>query len=125
MITKHTLSQLAAGSLLLLCFTGFAFAQTATGTVRGGVTDRFGGLVPQAQVTVSDGDGVAQKIESGDDGKFTITHLAPGHYAVSVSAKGLVPAYESDLVVDSGKVTVDDFVLEISDVAVEQVNANE
>ncbi len=80
----------------LLFFSGMgplrpAFAQTATGTLRGQVADPSGAVIPQASLTVTSAAGVSRTGASDATGQYAITGLAPGQYTVSVQATGFSP----------------------------------
>jgi hypothetical protein len=114
MLRKSQTLQLALGLLLLLGTATTTFAQVATGTVRGTVTDPSGGLVPQADVTLSNTSGFSRKVKSSAAGTFEIPHLVPGRYSLSVQAKGFSPAQIADVLVYSDKVDTETVALDIS-----------
>jgi len=62
-------------------------AQTATGGVRGVLSDDSGAVIPAANVTLA-GAGVSKTIQTQADGTFSTVGLAPGQYTVSVTYPG-------------------------------------
>jgi Carboxypeptidase regulatory-like domain len=85
--------------LLALCLTTFfffsglspspsAWAQTATGSLRGQVADPSGAVIPQASITVTSGTGVSKTGTSDASGQYAISGLAPGQYTVTAQAPG-------------------------------------
>ncbi|HEY6386040.1 MAG TPA: carboxypeptidase regulatory-like domain-containing protein, partial [Candidatus Acidoferrum sp.] len=83
------------GALLLAAAAGNrGQAQTATGTLRGQVTDPSGAAVTSATVLVTTPSGAATTATSNRDGIFEVTGLAPGKYGVKVIAPGFT-TYEN------------------------------
>src|ERR1700760_4788874 len=99
------------------------FAQSATGTVRGSVTDPSGALVPQATITISNTSGFSRKITSSAAGSFELPRLVPGRYSLTVSAKGFGTATLDDVEVFGDKVTPETIKLDVSAEAEVQVTA--
>src|SRR6266516_2898524 len=85
-------------SLRLLSFTlafffglsAIAFAQEETAaTISGKVMDATGALVPKATVVVTNKEtGAERRVESNDDGLFTVSPLPPGPYSIAVERTG-------------------------------------
>ncbi|HEY4357508.1 MAG TPA: TonB-dependent receptor [Acidobacteriaceae bacterium] len=107
-------------SVLMLGMPLPVFAQSATGTVRGTVTDPSGALVPQADVTVANATGLSRKIKSSASGSFEVKGLVPGRYSLMVSAKGFATAVMGDVQVFGDKVANEEVKLDIS--ATSEVN---
>lgn len=63
--------------------------RSGTGTISGTVKDDTGGVIPGATITVSTEKGVAQTVQSGADGTYTVRGLPPGSYSVSATYSGL------------------------------------
>jgi hypothetical protein len=110
-----SLSAIVAGSS--------ANAQSATGTVKGSVTDPSGALVPQASITISNISGFSRKLTSSAAGAFEIPRLVPGRYSLSVTAKGFGAAQVEDVEVFGDKVTPETVKLDISVESEVQVTA--
>jgi hypothetical protein len=75
----------------LLCaafFAGPLKAQTATGTLRGQVTDPSGAAIGNATVQVITPGGAAMTATTNRDGNFELTGIAPGKCDVKVIAPG-------------------------------------
>ncbi|HEV2353245.1 MAG TPA: carboxypeptidase-like regulatory domain-containing protein, partial [Puia sp.] len=64
-------------------------AQATWSTISGYVNDPSGAVIPGANVTVTEErTGVATKGVTDSTGLYTITHLSPGTYTVTVQAPG-------------------------------------
>jgi hypothetical protein len=65
---------------------------TATGTLRGHITDQTGALIPGAAVTITDGSGATVKTTSADSaGAYSASGLAAGGYVVQATFQGFAP----------------------------------
>ncbi|MBD0325854.1 MAG: carboxypeptidase regulatory-like domain-containing protein, partial [Pyrinomonadaceae bacterium] len=92
--------------VLLLALTASAytvFAQQAAGTLRGVVTDEFGGVIIGATVTATDQSGTQKTATTNDDGVYTISGLAPGRYTLSVQATGFAVYENTEVDVVAGR----------------------
>jgi hypothetical protein len=66
-----------------------AFGQAVYGSIYGTVTDASGAVVPGANVTVTDEEkGVSVKTQSNASGDYTVEHLIPDTYDVTVDFTG-------------------------------------
>ena len=66
-----------------------AFAQRATGSIQGMISDQTGAIIPNAVVTVTNSStGAARQSTSNNDGLYNVPDLQPGEYTISVEAKG-------------------------------------
>jgi hypothetical protein len=92
---------------MMLCTAGVVYGQSATGTVKGTVTDATGALVPQAEVVVTNAGGGVMKVKSNASGDFEASRLVPGRYSLSVSAKGFSTTEIDDVAVNGGKITIE------------------
>jgi len=93
------------GRLLLilgLC-AGIAFAQQPTGTIKGQVTDEFGGVIVGATVSAVDPNGVEKTATTNGDGAYTVNGLAPGKYTVRVTVKGFGNYEQADVELTAGR----------------------
>jgi Carboxypeptidase regulatory-like domain len=73
----------------LLCLTPAGFAQNATGTVLGHVTDSTGAVIPDATVTLTNSNtGVTRQFKTNGTGDFVFVDQNPGPYSLSVQAAG-------------------------------------
>ncbi|HEX7999200.1 MAG TPA: TonB-dependent receptor [Pyrinomonadaceae bacterium] len=89
--------------LALLVSAQAVFAQQATGTLRGVVTDEFGGVIIGATVTVTDQSGTQKTATTNDDGVYTVSGLAPGRYNVNVQAAGFAVYENAEVDVAAGR----------------------
>src|SRR6266852_1824703 len=96
-------------SVLLTCFALFAggvFAQSATtGSIEGTVTDSSGAAVPGITVKVTSPNLISpQSVNTDDNGRYHISNLPPGKYAVVVeSVKGFSKFEKADVEVNLSK----------------------
>jgi outer membrane receptor protein involved in Fe transport len=76
-------------AVCVLTFSPLAFGQAVYGSIYGSVTDSTGAAIPDATVTVKDeAKGTSVTAQSNGAGEFTIEHLIPDVYDVTVAAKG-------------------------------------
>ncbi|MGH9676738.1 MAG: carboxypeptidase-like regulatory domain-containing protein, partial [Candidatus Acidiferrum sp.] len=80
-----------------------SYSQTATGSIRGQVTDPSGAAVGGATVMVTSPTGKAAQATTNRDGVFEVSGLAPGKYGAKVFAKGFAVAEEQAIDVASGQ----------------------
>ena len=84
-----------------LCLTNWAFAQNATGTIDGRVTDASGAAVPNAAVAVTNlATNVRLTTITNGEGRFYQRYLQPGSYSVSVEKTGFQKFVQSNLLLD-------------------------
>ena len=101
--------------LTLVALLGFcALAQETTGSITGTVTDPSGAAIPNAKVEAT-GAGLTRAFDTTTDtsGNFQLTNLAPGQYAVQVSAQGFGSLKKTEIGVVIGKTIRLDFKLEV------------
>lgn len=93
-----------AVSLYLLIFfcLGTVLAQTATGSLRGKVTDPSGAVVQGATVTAKGSDGKETTVKTNAQGIYELKGLAPGNYTVTVTATGFAQDTEPNVNVAAG-----------------------
>ena len=104
------------GRLLLilgLC-AGIAFAQQPTGTIKGQVTDEFGGVIVGATVSAVDPNGVEKTATTNGDGAYTVNGLAPGKYTVRVTGKGFGNYEQADVEVTAGRAQQLNIILKVT-----------
>ncbi len=95
---------LRAGLLTALALTlslVSTFAQ-GVGTLRGTVTDEFGGTIVGATVTATDASGTTKTASTNGDGAYSITGLMPGTYTVRAVAGGFAAFEDAGVAVAAG-----------------------
>ncbi len=94
--------------LVLCCVLGVAFtagkAQTVDSQqISGTVADATGAVVPNAEVTVTNGaTGLAKKVTSDASGNYIVLDIPIGSYSVKATAKGFKAALVQGVTVDVG-----------------------
>jgi hypothetical protein len=77
------------------------WAQTATGTITGTVTDSGGSVVPSAQIVVQDrATGLTYKAQAGQDGSYVVPYLPIGDYGITVTAPGFESFHQTSATLD-------------------------
>ena len=96
--------RLVALFCVVLSFAASAAAQSsATGTIKGTVTDSSGGVLPGASVVVTNREtNVARSSVSSGAGEWTIPTLPVGRYDVAVELDGFKKSTQSDVQVEAG-----------------------
>src|SRR6516165_5967263 len=109
------LGVLAILGFVALPITPSANAQTAsTSTVTGGVYDKTGATVPNAEVVLEDVDTRGSTTTTtAADGGFIFPAVRPGNYRIKVVAKGFRNAVVNSVRVEVGKSTQFSVVLEL------------
>jgi hypothetical protein len=110
----HVLSLAATVLFVILMYCAPACAQTtiSTGSIVGTVTDKTGGVIPEAKVAISSKatGGVVNVVTTGA-GTYNSGGLIPGDYTVRVEAKGfqtsVVPVIVQVGVTSNGNVTLE------------------
>jgi hypothetical protein len=89
---------------LVLFLAGGAWAQKATGELRGTIQDPSKATVPKAAVTVKDtSTGLTFSTVSGSDGAFIVPNLLPGSYSLTVVATGFQTSVVEGVIVETGR----------------------
>ena len=99
--------------IVLLCATA-ALAQRNVGSLKGSVTDEFGGVIVGATVVATDANGATKTATTTNDGNFTLSGLAPGKYDVKVSAQGFANFENAEVVVAAGPAQKLDVTLKVT-----------
>lgn len=82
-------------------------ARAGAAALSGTVVDTNGGVVPGARVALRHHTGAdAQTIQSGSDGQFNFTGLAPGPYRLTVTAPGMTAYASPDIDLQAGDVRI-------------------
>ena len=109
---------LAALVAMMLLSTAVSFGQAITGRIVGTVSDPSGAVIADAAVTAKNADtGVTYNTTTGSEGFYTVADLPPGHYDVSVEAKGFKRGLITGSVVQVQQSTRLDFTLAAGDVS--------
>jgi hypothetical protein len=109
-------------SFLLLLALG-THAQYRAG-LSGTVTDRQGGVVSNAKVTVTSNEtGVSQEAMTDDNGSYTVNRLAPGLYKVTVEKDGFKQAVLDNVQVAGEQMNPANVILDVGAIA-ESVTVN-
>jgi hypothetical protein len=88
---------------VLFAATNFAlFAQSATATLSGTVTDEKGGLVPSSIVKVMNtGTGFERTVNTNENGSFVVPLLPPSTYRVTIEREGFAPFEITEVVLNA------------------------
>lgn len=117
-------------TIILLLFLGSwttVFSQNNAGSLRGQITDSFGGIVTNASVTAIDTAKKEYTIPVDSEGQYVFNSLKPGIYTIKVNAEGFSP-YENAAVkiISAGETLTLDISLAVANAAAEvKINADE
>ena len=89
-----------------------AMGQAASGILRGQVSDPSGAVIPGATVSATPATGQTKTAQSDGQGRYELSGLVPGKYAVTAAAKGFT-AFQQDVEVAARQVTNLDIPLQI------------
>src|SRR5215472_9794599 len=101
---------------VLLLFLGFAVRRGAAqeATIVGTVTDPSGAAVPNASITIVNGDtGQQRTLKTNGEGQYVAAQLHIGHYIVRALATGFKLGERKDIALQVGDRTRVDFSLEV------------
>ena len=74
-------------AVVLLLLSSAAFGQQLTGSLQGTVNDQTGAVIPDAKIELAnDASGDVRRAVSNGEGRFAITAVPPGSYALTVTA---------------------------------------
>src|SRR6266404_2091462 len=96
-------SAVFGGIFLMLTLCVVAFGQQAAGTIKGQVSDEFGGVIVGASVVTVDASGAKKTATTNGEGNFAISGLAPGKYTIKVTATGFAGYENPNVEVIAGK----------------------
>jgi len=88
--------------IIALCAAS-VLGQQASGTLRGQLSDEFGGLIVGATVTVIDAKGTEKTATTNDQGMYTVSGLKPGRYTVRAFTSGFAPYENTEVDVVAGR----------------------
>ena len=81
--------------VMLFAATSFSYAQNASATLTGSVTDPTGAAIPGAEVIVTnESTGFKTTVTTNGAGQYTATQLTPARYTVTATAKGFKSVVE-------------------------------
>lgn len=90
------------------------YAQVATSTATGSVTDTSGAAMPNVKVTItSRSTGFTRSVVTNASGEYEIRDLLPATYDISVEATGFKRAVAQNIELYVGRTTTQDFRLEV------------
>jgi Carboxypeptidase regulatory-like domain/TonB dependent receptor len=93
-------------SATVLMISGCVAQDSATGSIRGNVTDSGGGPIARASIAVVNrATGARDAATSDNQGRFAIEMLPPGDYSLRVEAQGMSPEVTPQLHVSVGGTT--------------------
>lgn len=104
--------------LIALCTvaTTICFAQTSG--IQGVITDSTGGVIPAADVTVTNvATGVEYEAQSNETGLYSVPFLSPGTYSLTAQTEGFAPSTRENLKLDVQQIARVDFTLSVGTVA--------
>jgi len=109
-------------SLLLCTLVGLfisASAQGLTGQISGTLNDPNGGVVPNAQIEVTNqATALVRTVTSDNDGNFVVAQLLPGTYSITVTAAGFKKFERRGIVLTATeRIDVHKLTLEVGDVS--------
>src|SRR6476620_3064822 len=109
---RSKLPKNAIFSFIFLSFMAVAVQAQFRAGVQGTVTDNAGGTVPGATVTLTSKEtNQSQQTQSGDEGFYRFTNLAPGLYSISVEKQDFKKTLVDDVKVDAEAIKGIDLVL--------------
>jgi Carboxypeptidase regulatory-like domain len=106
---RSVLSSCLLTGVSLLAFSGLLFGQGQDrGVITGLVTDKTGGAVPQATVTITNlSTGAPISVDTSSAGNYTTPPLILGNYKVQVEKSGFKTFVSPSVVVDTGTLRLD------------------
>jgi hypothetical protein len=107
---------LSLGCALILT-SKICYAQIATSTATGSITDSSGAAVPNVKVTItSKSTGFTRSVVTNASGEYEIRDLLPATYDITVEAAGFKRAMAQNVELYVGRTTTQDFRLEVGQI---------
>jgi hypothetical protein len=125
-MNRLSINRCLAATAALLAFASLGFAQNATGTIDGHVTDPSGAAVPGATVTVENAaTNVKLSSPTNSEGRFYQRYLLPGNYNLTVEKNGFERYVQTGIQLDIEQTITLPVLMKVGDVAVSvEVAAN-
>src|SRR5262247_390077 len=96
------LVRLPSGLFIVIVCAAIVCAQTNRGGISGTVSDKNGGVIPNATVTVTNsGTNQSQKLTTSEEGAYSATSLDPVVYRITVEAPGFKKTVLNNVKVDT------------------------
>ncbi|MCU1287259.1 MAG: Oar protein [Acidobacteriales bacterium] len=121
MTRKDTVHKFVFCALALCLLSASLVAQTATGSLKGTVTDPSGAVVPDATVTATNAAGQIVSATTNKQGAFEFKGLAVGKYTLDASGKGFSLRDLPEVDIAADRVVLRDIKF---DIAVQQEKVN-
>lgn len=112
-INLRTCALLSVVCLMLLCICPHGRAQLTEATLNGNVSDARGAIQHASVLVLSDSTGISRSATGGDDGSFSVPNLSPGVYTVQIKVPGYKSFEQKGVVLNVGKTTEMNAVLEL------------
>ena len=110
--------RLFISAVILYLFASYAAAQEFRGSISGRVTEASGGVVTNAQVTITNtATNVATTTSTNASGDFSALYLNPGRYSVTVESRGFKKLIRQNIDVRVGDKLSLELTLEVGEVA--------
>ena len=101
----------------MACLVGVGQAWAQTSSLQGTVTDESGGVIPGADITVTNPEtGEIRTAVSNDAGFYSVPLLKKGNYAVTSSISGFATA-KTDILLDLNQIARHDFEMKVGEVS--------
>ena len=92
-----------------------AVAQLTTGTIRGTAKDETGGVLPGADITITNADtGTTRSLTTNEQGRFEAPNLQVGTYEVAGTLSGFRNAARTGITLGLGRTVVIDLTLGVA-----------
>jgi len=96
------LVRLPSGLFIVIVCAAIVCAQTNRGGISGTISDKNGGVIPNATVTVTNsGTNQSQKLTTSEEGAYSATSLDPVVYRITVEAPGFKKTVLNNVKVDT------------------------
>lgn len=105
-------------SILSLCLSTCAAAQTSVGRISGTVTDASGAVIPGASITVLNEDtGITWLLTTDQNGYYVAPNLPVGNYSVQAESAGFQKARKTGFALDADSRLTADFTLQVGELS--------